>query len=132
MSDEQAHPWTDCVAHPQHTDTDCDYCEAELDAKNKVMKQMERELMLLDKQLLQIVGIPFLATAPVVQATKIDVLVDMILSDPKHRMAYELNYGQRMKSVMMEAKEKAEETVRRQRLMANGAQAPGGLIIKGG
>lgn len=133
MSDEgavhdgdQTHPWVECVAHPYETDRDCEYCQKELDGKLTVKDQMAADVMVLEHRFRQAAGISFLGTYPIVQGHKIDVLVDMILQDPKAHMAYELNYFNRLRETMKEAVQQRQ----RQNLMPGPGVQPK-LIIKG-
>lgn len=110
---EQTQPWTDCVAHPMAFDSDCEYCDAELTAKQAVLAGINKDCQVLDQKLAALTGTPFLAVAPAVPHVKIDTLVQMILNDPRFRMAYELNVMNRLREIMQET----ETHLMRQRLL---------------
>lgn len=110
----QPPPWTECMVHPIGTDTDCEYCQNELNQKNTVLQGINADCQTLDRRLAQLTGTPFLAMAPAVVHVKIDTLVGMILNDPKHRMAYEINVMNRLREIM----QNTETQLARQRILS--------------
>jgi glycyl-tRNA synthetase (class II) len=120
MADQE---WTECAVHTRETDTDCEFCERELDQKNKVKERLSKNVVDMNNKLTAM-KMPFLQTQMVVHSLKIDVFLDMFVQDPKTRMAFEINYLNRLHLMMLEA----EKMLIRAQLMPNGMM-PGQQFI---
>jgi hypothetical protein len=82
------------------TDEDCEYCEAQLEGQQRVLNEMGESIMEINGKLARLTGVPYVENAVAVAALKTDVLVAMIFTDPKARMAYELNFANALISQM--------------------------------
>lgn len=110
MESEQQLPWTECVAHTHHFEGDCEYCEREMEQRQAALTTTQQEVMALDQRLAQLVGTPFTAH-PAALAVKLDVFIDMILSDPKQRMHFEWVLMNTLKPRMMDMESQARRQV---------------------
>lgn len=90
-------PWTLCEVHVQHTDSDCEYCDTQLTGQNEYLDSLQEESQKLNRSLAQKNdGVPFIETQPVVAVLMVQTIADMIFQDPKARMAFEINFHNRL------------------------------------
>lgn len=90
QEEQQAEPWTECIAHPMAYDSDCAYCAQELSEKQKVLDDMRETMMKKESQFMNMTGQSFMAST-LAQSVRHDVFIQMFIQDPRHRMAYEMN-----------------------------------------
>lgn len=108
MADDGPREWTFacCAIHEHHTDTDCEYCEEELDQKKAAMEDIVKMMMMQDGKMRAMTaspqnpdGVSFLMS-PLATHIKIDTLIASIFTDPKVRMNFELNTAQNLVNAM--------------------------------
>lgn len=109
---------TECAVHTQHMDEDCEFCEAEFEAKNAVSVEITKMVQQGVKDLAH-EGVqmpPFLVTN-----VRLELLIDSIISD-RNRLHYEVEVGRRLFHSVQETK----KDVMRQKIQVPGK---GGLTV---
>lgn len=97
MSDEaqeaQQLPWSRCEVHTHHTDHDCEYCEKQLAEQQAFLDDLQAKCQQANAKLAQLHnGVPYIETQVAVPTLMVETITEMIFSDPKAMMAYQLNF----------------------------------------
>lgn len=110
----------ECAIHPTTTEQDCEFCEAEVNARNDVVQKMSSVMGQIIGSLAQQGVQP--PPPHVMLEAKIDVLCDVLFQNPKDRLKYEGEVGRRLmrmvKDVQADVKQPALLGVNGQRLRA--------------
>lgn len=116
MADQEL-PWSKCEVHTHHTDPDCDFCQAQLTGMQAHLDTLQEKCQQANVRLAQMhEGVPYIETQVAVPMLAVEVITNMIFTDPKAMMAYQLNFFNRLAQQMQEMH---QMSVRRQ-IMGNG------------
>ena len=107
MAEPDQPPWFVCEVHVMSTDTDCEYCERQLKEQQERLATLQESCQQINQKLTAMTGQPYIETATAVPFLAVQVLVSMICSDPKARMAYELNFHRSLGNQMLQVHQHA-------------------------
>lgn len=97
---------TECIAHSAHIplddgQVDCDWCRAELEAKEKVLEALLSDASGLEADI-DAMGAGISPVAAL--GARLSLLIDVVFKDPRQRMHFEAEYLRRVKEQLEEAK----------------------------
>lgn len=126
MSDEAQEatqmPWSLCEIHTHHTDHDCEHCTAQLEGQQAFLNDLQEKCQIANAKLASLhEGVPYIETSVAVPTLMVEVLTNMIFTDPKAMMAFQLNFFNRLAQQMMTVHENSVKRL----IMGNG----GGRMI---
>lgn len=102
-----------CAVHDGYTDSDCDFCSTEIQELSNDLQNMVNKNNMLTTELAHSGG----EINPVMwQALRLDMLIQLVLKDPKLRFGFERAFCENAHGLLDEAKTQ----VNRARLTANG------------
>lgn len=111
-------PWSVCEIHVNHTDHDCDFCEAQLQEQQQYLANLQAKCQVADAKLASMhEGTPYITTQVAVPTLMAEVIAGMIFQDPKAMMAFQLNFWNKLGEQMQAVHEASVKRL----IMGNGA-----------
>jgi hypothetical protein len=111
---------TECVSHISHADTDCEWCQQELEAKALAQQGLADQA---GQRLMKINSLGATIPEAALVLERLDTLIDSIIHDPRQRVHFEASYNARVINRLIDA-----EKAVRSAMITQGVSPDGGLI----